>query len=194
MKISNKNKIIRNTLKVMANQYDVVNLCTRLLDNDNFFYWSGSSKPENHHYGTGGLAQHTYEVISLCLAMNSSLTYFGKGCNSRQLFLSALYHDVGKLYDYKEVDGVWVAGEHKYKIHHISRSALMFQDEYIDAYGLPDEKSDDIIHAILSHHGLRELGSPVAPQTIMAWILHLCDNMSARSEECHVRLWKNKTS
>jgi 23S rRNA maturation-related 3'-5' exoribonuclease YhaM len=43
----------------------------------------------------------------------------------------------------------------------------------------------NITHNILSHHGMREWGSPVAPATKEAWILHLCDNMSARLDDCN---------
>jgi 23S rRNA maturation-related 3'-5' exoribonuclease YhaM len=43
---------------------------------------------------------------------------------------------------------------------------------------------DEVTHAILSHHGQREWGSPVRPATKLAWILHTCDMMSARVNDC----------
>ena len=36
---------------------------------------------------------------------------------------------------------------------------------------------------ILSHHGKKEWGSPIEPQSQGAWILHLADMMSARVDE-----------
>ena len=39
---------------------------------------------------------------------------------------------------------------------------------------------EDVLHVILSHHGNRLAGSPVAPKTREAWIIHLCDGISAR--------------
>ena len=42
---------------------------------------------------------------------------------------------------------------------------------------------DEVLHCILSHHGQRAWGSPVAPKSIEAWILHLCDGLSARADD-----------
>ena len=45
---------------------------------------------------------------------------------------------------------------------------------------LPDELSVRLRHIIVSHHGMREKGSPVVPQTREAVIVHYCDDMTAR--------------
>ena len=39
---------------------------------------------------------------------------------------------------------------------------------------------EDVLHAVLAHHGTREAGSPVAPKSRVAWLVHLCDGISAR--------------
>jgi 23S rRNA maturation-related 3'-5' exoribonuclease YhaM len=39
---------------------------------------------------------------------------------------------------------------------------------------------DSVLHAILAHHGRREAGSPVAPKSRIAWLVHLSDQISAR--------------
>jgi 3'-5' exoribonuclease len=139
------------------------------------FRASGSSKPEVHHYGENGLAQHTMEVIDLCM----------KACEVNPkpvkeiLFLAALFHDVGKAWDYKETStGAWEPTLHKNRIHHISRSTWIWRecaDELVSEFLI-----DEISHCILSHHGRREWGSPVLPQTPEAYVLHLCDSISAR--------------
>ncbi|NJO65739.1 MAG: HD domain-containing protein [Richelia sp. RM2_1_2] len=130
------------------------------------------------------------------------------------MFLAALFHDVGKLWDYtpykkyhngyeeaffslqeilncfnrKEPNYMWElcwkGNPHKRLIHHISRSALCFQEAALK-YNLSSEITDNILHAILSHHGLKEWGSPVAPKTRLAWLLHLCDGLSARMNDCN---------
>jgi 3'-5' exoribonuclease len=43
---------------------------------------------------------------------------------------------------------------------------------------------NNVLHNILAHHGQRAWGSPVAPATKEAWILHLADNLSARLDDC----------
>jgi 23S rRNA maturation-related 3'-5' exoribonuclease YhaM len=70
---------------------------------------------------------------------------------------------------------------HKKRIHHITRSALIWgeiakDNRYKDI--------DEVLHAILAHHGNKEFGSPVSPQTKLAWMLHLCDGISARMNDC----------
>ena len=158
-----------------------------------FEYWSGSGKPIHHHYGDGGLARHTMEVIDLMVASDQALNY-NHDLGYEEMFLAGLFHDVGKLWDYERVSGSmpcgeiqgggdWVKTTHARNIHHISRSALVWS-KAVDATGLYKEQHDKIFHAILAHHGQREWGSPVAPNSKLAWLLHLCDGISARMDDC----------
>lgn len=141
----------------------------------NIFRASGSSKPEVHHYGTNGLAEHTMEVINLSL----KTLYVNVKPNALILFFAALFHDTGKAWDYEETEpNVWVPTLHRLKIHHISRSCWIWRE---CAEGiLPEILIDEICHCILSHHGRREWGSPVQPMTPEAHVLHHCDSISAR--------------
>jgi len=45
-----------------------------------------------------------------------------------------------------------------------------------------DELRDHLLHLIASHHGTKEFGSPVAPKTPEAFLLHHIDNMDAKIE------------
>lgn len=157
----------------------IENECHPVLGDHKFLTWSGSSKPHQHHYGDFGLITHTEEVARLCLLNARNLDV---GVDEKLLFLSALYHDIGKTYDYEKVNEVWGPTNHKRHIHHISRSSIIFNQK-VDS--LTDEEKDQVTHAILAHHGLREWGSPVMPNTQMAWLLHLCDNISARMNDSH---------
>lgn len=69
-------------------------------------------------------------------------------------------------------------------IHHISRSALIWSHAVVEHPEFSDKYHDVVLHNILSHHGSREWGSPVAPKTQAAWLLHLCDGISARMNDC----------
>lgn len=151
-----------------------------VLEHPQFYVQSGAGYDGQHHFGTGGLSDHVYEVIKLCL---NNCPMF-KDIDKPVLITSALYHDIGKLWDYKQdKDGNWINTEHKRRIHHISKSAMIFFENANKA-GLDIETRDKIIHCILSHHTSREHGSPVAPKTKEAWMLTLCDNMSARMTDC----------
>jgi len=186
-------------LKGLAETLAVADLAADLLLDDRFAVWSGSSKSMQHHYGKHGLVIHTAEVVRLCMLNAEALNL---DIERQRIFLAALYHDAGKMWDYKPLDEEykeWEGTIHKRRIHHISRSALVFQGvatkvgirEEVAVLAenawLTQEFVDDILHAILAHHGQREWGSPVAPNTQLAWLLHLCDGISARTDDA--RTW-----
>ena len=172
-----------------------------LLDNKLFFLCSGSciayaesTETRKHHYGYGGLARHTHEVITI--AMDVCHRFPQYQIDEIELFLAALFHDAGKMYDYKEEKSKenwggmqWVKTPHKRTIHHISRSGIVWHDAVsklgnsIDAAEFYAKYHDPVLHAILSHHGTREWGSPVAPKSRVAWLVHLCDGISARMND-----------
>lgn len=148
-----------------------------------FGFWS-ASLDNKHHYGKGGLAEHTLEVVKVALNTNKLLK-----CNvsENELFLACLFHDSGKIEDYSPLDTNyknWEGTLHKRMIHHITRSALKWNNAVMKYPECFDLYHENVLHAILSHHGLREWGSPVAPYTKVAWLLHLSDSMSARMNDC----------
>ncbi len=184
----------RSELYAMAASFgpETERLAKHVLELRGFGLCTGSVE-NKHHYGSGGLQYHTWEVAELCLVNRDALH---ADVSRRSLFLAALFHDVGKVWDYElhdpHVPGMgnalevprWIGTPHKRLIHHISRSALVWS-QAIAAEELPAEDwHDQVLHAILSHHGCREFGSPVSPHTKMAWLLHICDLLSARMEDC----------
>ena len=155
-----------------------------------FHVWSGSHHPALHHYGDGGLKQHTTEVIGLGLTCLVTLGLENEVPRDEYVF-AALFHDLGKTEDYERalVDYAgtgtpimgWKSTEHKRLIHHVSRSALMWAS--FAAGKFDKDFTDRVTHCILAHHGTREHGSPVAPKARTAWLLHLCDGISARMDD-----------
>lgn len=182
-------------LKQLSEYYKCWYLTQYVLGHHRFPLWSAASKPGTHHYGKGGLAQHTLEVAELCLMNNVYFAKDGRGVDTVQLFVAAVFHDFGKIDDYEPVgretsDGDfvhdhenWKATDHKYKIHHVNKSAMAF-NEVCNIQMVNPEWRDEVVHAILAHHGRPEWGSPVEPQSRLAWILHLSDHMSARMFDC----------
>lgn len=183
-----------SSLNAKADDLGVRDIANLLLRDPRFPLWSGSGYPKQHHHGTGGLIIHVSEVVNMCLLMREK---WYPNVNERILFLSALMHDWGKFWDYEPLDchGLirnidrinhdtqWRGTAHKRNIHHISRSAI----EWSKAVALSGECKDiedQVSHAILAHHGQREWGSPVAPNTHVAWLLHCCDVISARMNDC----------
>lgn len=163
---------------------DAVTIWNKLREDDRFAKWSGSDNPSKHHYGNGELLRHTAEIIRLGIATQDQLNF---DMDMTEWFFSALFHDVGKMYDYApgpNTDGQWIPTTHKRLIHHISRSAVYWSNLVNQYPEIAEQYHDNVLHAILAHHGQREWGSPVAPKTRIAWLLHLCDSLSARMDDC----------
>ena len=182
---------VEESMRALSNYaqgHGLADLAGVVLKDPRFPVWSGSSKPFQHHYGNGGLIVHTREVADLCLLNNNAFFRGKKQSDDRKLYIAALYHDAGKMWDYRLTTGenpIWEAAPHKRYIHHISRSAMVFNEAFtkhpITEWG--EAGKDEILHAILAHHGLREWGSPVCPKSRLAWMLHLCDGISARMDD-----------
>lgn len=161
--------------KQLSKAYRCRVICEPILNNPLIWKTSGSGSPEKHHYGDYGLAVHTKEVIGLSLLAAKIYPAVDKG----ELFLSALFHDVGKYWDYeRREDGSWTHSAHARNIHHISRSCWVWRDCAKDH--VSEEVLDRISHNILAHHGCRQWGSPISPNTKEAFILHHSDSISAR--------------
>ena len=179
----------------MTEELKIPNLVTesplffRVIYDEKFLEWTGSGSPEKHHYGSGGLYQHTYEVISLCFSTMATLKL---NVNPLEIFFSALYHDMGKTFAYKKVPfngDVWEKDiDFIRKIGHVAKSAMIWTNawETLASKELKERDPgmhDRVLHNILSHHGPVAWGSIVPPDSREAWLLHLCDNMSARMND-----------
>lgn len=152
-----------------------------------------------HHGYKRGLLIHTVEVHNL--AVHQASAFVGNTVNMDVLIAAALWHDIAKLYDYRKLTVLegqdtpkralliteypgaykdyWVPADYYKLIHHIPGSFAEF-NRHAHANGVSCETIDAVGHCILAHHGpVREWGSPVAPQTLEALLLHQADMISA---------------
>lgn len=123
------------------------------------------------------------------------------------LIAAALWHDVMKTEEYHVQDWrgvkqatldrirhltkrcdinnfeVWIKDEARVKMfghhEHIIAGAMEFS-KVASWHVSNSDTIDAVTHCILAHHGRKEWGSPVEPQTIEALILHQADMLSAR--------------
>lgn len=189
MQLMNQMKVnYRRELFKMGVSLGVERLAGEILNNPAFLAQSGCHHTRGHHYGNGGLLRHTWEVCSLALQSAAFFKDRHPDIDLQELFLSALFHDYGKVWDYIQdpesgEHSADTKNKHKRRIHHISRSAIEWE-VIARKLNLDPEFTERVTHNILSHHGQREWGSPVAPLTKAAWILHLVDGISARVDDC----------
>ena len=128
-----------------------------------------------HHAYIGGLAEHTGEVVELCLAVSAVFPQLDRDL----LLTAAILHDIGKLeelswstsFDYTDrgtLLGHIVLGEEW-----VRREAEKNPD-------FPEELKLQLCHCLLSHHGTREFGSPVEPMMAEAIALHHAEDLDAK--------------
>ena len=130
-----------------------------------------------HHAILGGLLQHTVEVGAIARTISRAC-----GADLELVMAGVLLHDIGKIEAYRW-DGVFDYTEAHYLIGHVALGALALQrriDETNPPPCTPAER-DLLLHLVLSHHGRLEYGSPIAPLTLEAEVLHWADNASART-------------
>lgn len=166
--------------KAVIHGDEVQVLSSHVLSNPKFATWIGGMK---HHNGHGGLAKHTYEVVELCGLTSSN--YHHLDINPSTLFLAALFHDVGKIWDYEEIWDMkgkrWVYTKHQKQVHHIMRSAVEWTKACKEHNS--EKYEEEVLHAILAHHGSKQYGSMVEPQTPLAFVLYVSDMTSAMMDQ-----------
>jgi len=151
-----------------------------------------------HHAYVNGLLEHSLAVADA--AINLARSYKNKdiSIDLDVVIAGALLHDLGKLESYRlspapevtiegnVVDHI-VLGYHKF---------MTLADEYrrtgaeAKGAGVPGEKRLLAIgHILVSHHGIREYGSPVLPSTPEALIVSVADELDFK-----LFCWKEHTS
>ena len=128
-----------------------------------------------HHARIGGLAEHSLGVCQIALGVAEAAAFLDRDL----LTVGALLHDTGKILEYE------VAGDLRYTldgkfIGHIARGVSIVEDWIRLIPGFPERLALELLHIILSHHGQLELGSPKAPVTAEALVVHNADDLDAK--------------
>lgn len=157
--------------------------CESIITFDNFFTCPASLS--FHHAYEGGLLAHTVEVVDIALGIYRMYGLQGAQQDFGVLIAAALWHDVLKIEEYERSETAAPSGimwrhtdTYGKRIGHICGGAAAFH-YFAGVSGVNIETIDAVTHCILAHHGRKEWGSPVEPQTLEALILHQSDMLSA---------------
>jgi 3'-5' exoribonuclease len=123
-----------------------------------------------------GLLEHT---VSVAQAVSAAANFF-PGIDREVAVAGALLHDIGKTQAYNDdplaidlTDAGRLQGE-------IPLGYYTVRREIEEIPGFDPALAQAVLHIILSHHGSLEHGSPVAPATREAVLVHMIDNLGGR--------------
>ena len=130
----------------------------------------------NHHAYRHGLLEHSLIVAETAAGVASRFDSVDRAL----VVAGALLHDIGKTRAYTS-DGMAPLMTDVGRLHgEIIIGHDMVRGLIDHTPGFPPELSTRLRHIIVSHHGMREKGSPVVPMTREAIIANYCDDMTAR--------------
>ncbi|HTX69724.1 MAG TPA: HD domain-containing protein [Thermoleophilia bacterium] len=130
----------------------------------------------NHHAYRRGLLEHSLIVAEAAAGVASRFASVDRDL----VVAGALLHDVGKTLAYTS-DGLSPQMTDAGRLHgEIVMGHDLVRDLIDEDADFPAELAVRLRHIIVAHHGMREKGSPVVPQTREAVIVHYCDDMTAR--------------
>ena len=127
-----------------------------------------------HHAYRSGLLEHVLKLIEV-----GSYLADCYGARRDLVIAGAILHDIGKLEElsYDFATDYSVEGN---LIGHIALGLGMLRDAIRERPDFPPALAIELEHLILSHHGSKELGSPVEPMTMEAFILATVDDLDAK--------------
>jgi 23S rRNA maturation-related 3'-5' exoribonuclease YhaM len=163
-------------------------LVASVISDPSFYDWP-ASRTGKHHFFRGGLATHTYEVLVLALASAKRHHEMGDVIDFSALVMAAIWHDVGKIQEYRILPGGMPAAGREFAkdyvtkkdtcpAHHITRAAFQLGNMCATMGFTDSEFIELVLHLVEAHHGRREWGSPNVPGTLEAMILHHADMQS----------------
>ena len=130
----------------------------------------------NHHAYRHGLLEHSLIVAETAGGVASRFASVDRDL----VVAGGLLHDIGKIEAYTS-DGMSPLMTDAGRLHgEIVIGHDLVRGLIDDSPDFPPELSKRLRHIIVSHHGMREKGSPVVPMTREAIIVHYCDDMTAR--------------
>ncbi len=127
-----------------------------------------------HHAYLGGLLEHTHSIIRLAIQIAEHYNL-----DKNVLVTGALFHDVGKMFEFTSVPAVGTTLEGGL-LGHLIIGYNLFTRLTNSIPGFPVELAVMVQHLIISHHGEKEFGSPEIPKTREAYALHIIDLLDSK--------------
>lgn len=131
-----------------------------------------------HHAYLGGLLEHVLNMVNTSKVICQNYP----SIDADMVKAGCILHDIGKVAQYDMDVGITHTLDGDY-MGHIGLGIIMVQEKIKQLRDIGVSFDTDlerqILHIILSHHGKKEFGSPITPQTPEAWAVHLVDMCDA---------------
>ncbi len=128
-----------------------------------------------HHSYLGGLLEHTLSMAILADKIAGHYT----GVDRDILLTGVILHDIGKIREFEYSSRIDYTTEGRLLSHIVI--GIQIIDEKIRLIpDFPEEQAVLLKHLVVSHHGVREFGSPELPKTIEAVLLNYIDEIDSK--------------
>ena len=156
---------------------DLAALLRLIFDDEEFFetFCTAPAAKVYHHAYLGGLLEHTVAVAEMCDFVGQQY-----GRVDRDLLLAAaLLHDVGKTQELSFETNIDFTDAGRF-LGHVIQGVTFITERAAQLPTFSEQKLQQLLHCVVSHHGELEWGSPKRPKTIEALVLHHVDNLDAK--------------
>jgi 3'-5' exoribonuclease len=137
-----------------------------------------------HHSYTAGLLEHVWSMTRIAgfLADHYAKYYerLNPPLNKGVIVAATILHDIGKLreLEYNPVEARYT--KEGCLIGHVLMGRDLVREAALKIDGFPEETLLLLEHAILAHHGRRDFGAPIVPQTLEALLVSYVDDLDAK--------------
>lgn len=170
-----------------------------MIEENQEFVKQHSAAAQNHHAFIGGYLEHTLSVSRNAVFLADKYLAYYKDMSpplqKSHVVAGAILHDIGKFYELELKPEGWQFTAKGRLVGHIMIGRDMFREK---AATIEDISPDTVLrmeHIILSHQNLPEWGSPVAPHTPEALLVHFADDIDAKFHQVAVQYearWPNE--
>ena len=154
-----------------------------LKDHDDLLRKMPAAQSMHHNY-TCGLLEHVWSMSRVGEALVEHYGMYYQDLNpplDKGLVIAAIIlHDIGKLRElsYHPVEARYT--KEGSLVGHVLMGRDLVRETAKTIEGYPEEDLLLLEHAILAHHGKREFGAPILPQTFEALLVSYIDDLDAK--------------
>ena len=128
-----------------------------------------------HHAYIGGLLEHTLSMEILVDRFAGHYT----GVDRDLLLTGAILHDIGKIREFEFSSYIDYTSEGRL-LSHIVIGLQIIDEKMKLIKDFPEEQAVLLKHLVVSHHGVKEFGSPELPKTVEAVLLNHIDEIDSK--------------